>query len=177
MNKNLFLALVLAVLFVAGCSPQEPLDIIDPVTAPGERQGFSDWKTTALVDVQTGEEVRVADFAGEPLFVQPFAVRCANCLEQQQEIQALDVAHLAINTAPSEDEELVRSYFEQHGFSGSYVVSSTRYTGLLIDAFGEDVMNPSRNPVILVCPSGSSELLPRGFKSTQELEAFVVTRC
>ena len=181
MNKQVILVLSFALL-LAACGPQEPINIIDPITQPNvpgaqEDSSSAEWLDEVLFDVRTGEQVRASDFAGEALLVESFAVWCPTCLTQQREVQQLDVAHITINTDPNEDEELVREYIEQHGFSGHYAVASAAYTGLLIDEFGTGIINAPSAPVILVCPDQRAELLPRGVKRAEQLSGFIQDRC
>ena len=166
-------------LFLVACSDYE-LDVVDPITQPNNRGSTpapsSDWMQTPLFDVQTGEQVRVADYADEVLFVELFATWCSACVEQQREVQSLNLTHLAINI-DSEDEQEVVSYVDEHRFSGVYAVASAQYVDELIEVFGTGIANIPSAPVILVCADQEAHLLPRRLLRAAELQEFVDARC
>lgn len=172
--------LVFMLLFLVACSDQ-PLDVIDPVTQPnrgGEQEETNNvWMQAPLFDVETSEQVRVSDFAGEVVLVELFTTWCETCVEQQRIIDSLGVEHLSLNIDSDEDEQDVINHLAEQELSGLYAMASEEYQDDLIEAFGARVMNAPRTPVILVCSNQRAQLLPSGLKRAGELQEFIDTRC
>jgi thiol-disulfide isomerase/thioredoxin len=139
----------------------------------------SDWMEIPLKDVRTKEEYKISDFSGKPILIESFAVWCPTCKRQQQEIKKLheevgdSVISIGLDTDPNEDEEKVLSFIEQNNFDWRYSVSPTDLTKALIDEFGQNIVFAPQAPIVLVCKDGSSKLLPRGIKTSEELQKHI----
>jgi len=133
------------------------------------------WANVELVDAVSGETFRIADFAGQPILIESFAVWCSICLRQQREMQRLSeleggsVIHISLDTDPNEDLDKVRAHALRHGFTWLYAVSPIEMTEALIADFGLTVVNAPRAPVLFIDSKGTAELLPNGVKTAEEL--------
>jgi thiol-disulfide isomerase/thioredoxin len=157
--------------------PQEP---IEPVPVETSASG---WQSASLVDVTTGESFTIEDLSDKPVFVEMFAVWCPNCLRQQNEMKTLhetagaEIEFVAIGVDPNEDKQKIIDHVQANGFTSRYVVNPPEVTQALVQEFGPGIANAPSTPVILVCPGGGAELLPRGVKSAAELSEFVDAQC
>lgn len=87
-----------------------------------------------------GEPVALDDFSGKPMMVNFWATYCPPCLEEMPVIQ--DYAHryenelvvLAIN--PGEEEHVVRSFIDQHGFELTFLLNPTNTIARQYRVFG-----------------------------------------
>ncbi len=74
-------------------------DAAAPPPASVERPA---WQMISLTDARTGAAFTLADFAGQTVFVEPFATWCGNCRQQLINVQAVrmalgdDVANVAL---------------------------------------------------------------------------------
>jgi thiol-disulfide isomerase/thioredoxin len=163
------IGLVILAVFVAGCSGEivQEKQVVNPITNIG--QDSSSWKSIELTNIQNENSFSIADYK-QPVLVETFAVWCPTCLRQQQAFDGLDIAHVVVNTDPSESQELVQEYISEHGFSAPYVIASEEFTSELIDTFGIGIINAPSSPIVLVCPGEDGVLLDRGFKSAEILQ-------
>ena len=134
-----------------------------------------EWASIELVDAVTGESFRIADYAGNPILVESFAVWCSICLRQQREMAKLvesegeAIIHVSLDTDPNEDLAAVKQHAEKYEFSWLFAVAPVEMTQMLIDEFGLTVVNAPSAPVIFIDVDGSARLLPSGVKSAEEI--------
>ena len=198
----LLLTLVaLSVLALAACAPaaqpaeQVPVEeepLAEPLEAPEtptenqeENQEVelvqeASWTDETLTDIN-GESFQISDFAGQHVYVESFAVWCPNCKKQQQTVTEFhdvdsEAITIAVNTDANEDENLVRDYVSENGFTSRYVVASSEFTNTLIAEFGTGIVSAPSVPMIHICPDGNAVLMDRGQKSIEDLQQ-VQTRC
>lgn len=171
--------LIVGLMFIVGCSSESQ----GTPSAESDQGTAGDWLTLEMKNLNSGENFKIADFAGKKVLVESFAVWCPLCTKQQQRIKTLheeigdDVISVSINTDPNEDESIVTSHTQQHGFDWHYAIAPTAVTQSLIDQFGVGVVNAPSVPVIMVCEDQSSRMLERGVKSVAELKEELVKGC
>ncbi len=137
-----------------------------------------DWKQMELTDAVTGKKFKIADFKGKDVLVQSFAVWCPKCLRQSKEMAKLSgVVKVSLDTDPNEDLKLVKGHATKNNFDWSFVVTPVTVTKELIAKFGVGVVNAPSEPVILVCKDQSTRLLPRGLKTSTELQGEIKKGC
>jgi|SRR6056297_1847277 len=172
-NTIIVILTIFLIIAFAGCSEKN--------TESPETTG--QWKDMELKDVKTGEIFKVSDFEGKTILIESFAVWCPTCLKQQKEVKILtenedeNVIHIALDTDPNEDEQVVLDHIESNGFNWYYAVSPVEYTQALIDEFGVTVVNAPSAPIILVCEDQSARLLRSGVKSADDLQNEINTGC
>jgi len=86
------------------------------------------WRTTAMQDVVTGEEVRIADLEGKVVAIEAMAIWCTTCRTQQLEAQAAleqldspDVAYISLDVDPNERAGDLAEYARREGFQWRFV--------------------------------------------------------
>lgn len=199
-SRRLAPALLLAV--VAACSgstdtaPSPSLQSNRPTDAPTASQPPTPsggavttgavfdqpWATAVLTDVTTGEQFSLADLAapGKVVFIEPMAIWCANCRQQQREavtalaqIGAENVEWIGLDVESSESAEALAAYREQNGFPFRYAISDTALSRALASEFGDVVLSPpSVNVIVLGTDGRVTHLL--GHHSSVELVAIAV---
>lgn len=172
-NTIIVILVMFLITTVAGCSEKTTED----------PQVSGQWKDMELKDVRTGEVFKVSDFEGKTILIESFAVWCPTCLKQQKEVKILtetedeNVIHIALDTDPNEDEQVVLDHVESNDFNWYYAVSPVEYTQALIDDFGVTVVNAPSAPMILVCEDQSTRFLRTGVKSADDLQNEIYIGC
>jgi hypothetical protein len=179
-QKTLVAALLGILIILMGCSSSDtstPDDtaIIQPAALEG-------WRTNTLTDVVTGEPFKVADFDGQTILIESFAVWCPTCTAQQRQSKILkeqsdEVVHISLDTDPNEDEQIVKDHVTQNGFDWLYAISPAENTKSLINEFGIGIVNAPSVPMVLICPDGQTFLLDRGLKLADKLTEEINTKC
>ena len=157
----------------------------DPSAAPSTTTGAAfdqPWATALLTDVTTGEQFSFAGLAasGKVVFIEPMAIWCANCRQQQREavtavaqIDAENVEWVGLDVETSESAEALAAYREQNGFPFRYAISDTSLSRALASEFGDIVLSPpSVNIIVLGTDGRVTHLL--GHHSPEELVAIAV---
>lgn len=140
------------------------------------------WMTVELVDVTSEETFTLGEF-DVPVLLETFAVWCPDCLDQQRESAAFhdettqEVVSVGLNVDPNEDDDLVRTHVEEHGFDWYFAVSPGELTGSLAEEFGDSIAHPPASPVVLICPDGGFRRLEDGLLTADDLEAEVEAGC
>ena len=174
-------------MFVVACSPvaeDVAVEVVDQaVSDAGDEvedldESF-DWETFKFTDVRTGDTFSVADFAGEKILIESFAVWCPTCTRQQKVFQEMkgDVVHISLDTDPNENREAIVEHLDRNGFDWLYAIVPAEVSRSLIDEFGITIVNAPSAPVVLVCEDGSSRMLPSGLKKIDEINEQVALGC
>lgn len=147
--------------------------------APGGVVLTQPWATAALTDVRTGHAFRVADHVadGKVVFLEPMAVWCSKCREQQRVARdafaGLDPAQavwVGLDVELSESADNLAEFADRNEFPFTYAVSSVDLSRALAAEFGDGVLSPPNVNVIVVRPDGSVEHMT-GQHSADELVA------
>lgn len=132
-----------------------PTAVASPVAA------LEPWRTATLTDVRSGESFTLADLAGKVVVVEPMAIWCANCLNQQREVatalaslQADDVVYISLDIDPSEKPADLAAYADKHGFDWRFVVAGRELSRQLAQALGDQVLSPPSTPKVIITPDG-----------------------
>ena len=152
-------------------SPTEEAPALEPASA--------DWKTFRFTDVRTGDTFSVADFSGQKVLLESFAVWCPTCTRQQKVFAEMegDIVHISFDTDPNEDREAIVEHLDRHGFDWLYAIAPASVSKSLIDEFGITIVNAPSAPVVLVCEDGGSRMLPSGLKKIDEINDEVALGC
>ncbi|MBI2043731.1 redoxin family protein [Candidatus Pacearchaeota archaeon] len=119
------------------------------------------WINAELKDVRTGENFKISDFNGKKVLLESFAVWCPTCTKQQIEIKKLhsevgdSIVSISLDMDPNEDESKILKHIEENGFEWYYAVSPIEMTQLLIDEFGNSIINAPSAPMVLICENGN----------------------
>ena len=137
------------------------------------------WATATLTDVRTGQAFRVADLVadGKVVFLEPMAVWCSKCREQQRVARdafaGIDPARavwVGLDVELSESAENLAEYADLNAFPFSYAVSTVDLSRALAAEFGDGVLSPPNVNVIMVRPDGAVNHMT-GQHSADELVA------
>lgn len=139
------------------------------------------WISAALTDVRTGQTFSIQDFKGKVVLVEPMAVWCPKCLQQQRQVQALhaqlgdrdDFISIGLGIDPNEDAAKLKDFVENQGFDWLYAVSPSDVSRDLSSLYGANFLNPPSTPMLLVDRHGAVHTLPFGIKSADELLQFI----
>ena len=138
------------------------------------------WRTTAMQDVVTGEEVRIADLEGKVVAIEAMAIWCTTCRTQQLEAQAAleqldspDVAYISLDVDPNERAGDLAEYAHREGFQWRFVVAPEVVSRSLARTFGDQILSPPATPIVILGPDG--ELIEKhfGIKSAADLAAVI----
>lgn len=135
------------------------------------------WFSVQLSDARTGATFTLADWQGKVILVEAFAVWCPKCLQQQQNVKTLhgllgqrdDFVSVGLGVDPNEDTALLQSYLTQHGFDWAYAVAPTAVARELGQLYGDQFLNPTATPMLIIDRHGEAHLLPFGIKSADDL--------
>lgn len=200
MKKNLF-AITITVLLaflVSACAasisvesppdaPIEPAPVDQPAPQPTVEESEEviteaerpDWFAQELRDVRSGAVFSINDFSGKVVLVETLAVWCPKCLSQQQQVARLkdllanreDLVSLGIGVDPNEDEALLASHVEKHGFDWMFAVAPTAVIDEISQLYGAQFLNPPATPMLIIDKQGNPHPLPFGIKSAEDLQA------
>jgi thiol-disulfide isomerase/thioredoxin len=145
---------------------------------PVVMMGTPDWFSTSLTDVNSGKNLTISGLKGKVVVVETMATWCPNCLEQQKQIQAylkaggmndqLEVISLDIDA--KEDSNLLKSYAASHDFQWTHAIAPTNVAREIGQLYGDQFLNPTSTPILIVDKQGVTHLLPFGLKSADTLK-------
>lgn len=136
------------------------------------------WYNVELMDVNTGESFRVADFEGKVVLVETLAVWCTTCLRQQKEIRALhealgerdDLISIGLDIDPNENADILKAHSDKNGFDWRYAVVSREVAREIGQLYGDQFLNPPSAPMLIIDRQGQAHPLPFGVKSAKALQ-------
>ncbi len=134
------------------------------------------WATIPLTDVRTGETFTLAGAGDRVVFVEPMAVWCTSCRQQQETareaVAGLDpsrVTWVAIDVDPNETPEMLARFADENAFPFTYAIAGVDLSRALADAFGAQVLSPPSSPVIVIGTDGTVTLTEFGHKSQERI--------
>ncbi|MDQ3449188.1 MAG: redoxin domain-containing protein [Chloroflexota bacterium] len=134
------------------------------------------WANIPLTDVRTGETFTLAGAGDRVVFVEPMAVWCSSCRQQQETakeaVAALDptrVIWVALDVDPNETPEMLARFADENEFPFTYAVAGVDLSRALADAFGAQVLSPPSTPVIVIGTDGTVTLTEFGHKSQDRI--------
>lgn len=134
------------------------------------------WATIPLTDVRTGETFTLAGSGDRVVFVEPMAVWCSSCRQQQETakeaVAGLDpsrVTWVAIDVDPNETPEMLARFADDNEFPFIYAIAGVDLSRALADAFGAQILSPPSTPVIVIGTDGTVTLTEFGHKSQERI--------
>ncbi|MBP8293828.1 MAG: TlpA family protein disulfide reductase [Caldilineaceae bacterium] len=129
------------------------------------------WQMISLTDARTGAAFTLADFAGQTVFVEPFATWCGNCRQQLTNVQAAraalgdDVVIVALSVEPNIGNDALASYADSAGFDMVFAAMPQEMLQALAAQYGQTIANPPATPHFIIRPDGSSTDLVTGIET------------
>jgi hypothetical protein len=150
-------------------------------TATPEADGLL---ATVLTDVRSGEVFTLGELARSdgPVLLEPMAVWCSSCLEQQRQIGAAHASgqfiSVSLDVDLSESPDQLAGYADDERFDWPFAMAEPALYRLLQDRFGTAATHPPSTPLIVVERDGSVRPLAfgAGIRSSSEILA-EVTSC
>lgn len=151
---------------------------VTATVTPGAMMHAPAWFGAELMDVNTGRPFSVSGLQGKVVLVEAMAIWCPKCLEQQKQVQALraalgardDVAIVVLDVDPNEDASSLKAYAAGHRFDWTYAVAPRDVARELGQLYGDQFLNPTATPMLIVDRRGEAHVLPFGIKSAAELQ-------
>jgi thiol-disulfide isomerase/thioredoxin len=142
-----------------------------------EMMSMPSWYDAALTDVRSGESLKINDLKGKVVLVESMAVWCTKCLQQQRQVLELhnqlgerdDFVSLGLDIDPNEDAQTLAAYIEEMGFHWNYAVAPAEVSREIGSLYGEQFLNPTSTPMLIIDRHGEAHPLPFGIKDTAEL--------
>lgn len=144
-------------------------------------EGSPGWQNEVLEDVNLQSDFRIADFSGKVVLLETMAIWCTTCKRQQQEVVSLhqilgdrdDLVTVVLDVDPNEDANSLAQYSVDNGFNWVYAISTSEVSRGIASSFGDQFLNPSSAPMIVIDKDGIAHPLPFGVKTASELLAQV----
>jgi len=140
------------------------------------------WFSATLTNVRTGENFTINDFKDKVVLVETLAMWCPNCKQQQLQLQDLhkmldmmgeNLVSIGLDIDPNENAADLKDYTEANGFDWIYAVAPADVTREIGQLYGEQFLNPSSTPILVIDHEGQVHPMPFGVKSADELKTFI----
>jgi len=177
-NNVLFSVMVLITFVISACGgASTPAAVTSPDTLPAANAASPTWYTVSLTDASTSQAFTIQGFSGKVVLVETMAMWCPKCLRQQGQVKALhellgerdDFVSIGLDIDPNEDSASLKGYVESNGFNWLYAVSSADVSREIASLYGDQFLNPTSTPMLLIDRHGVAHPLPFGIKSAEEL--------
>jgi thiol-disulfide isomerase/thioredoxin len=156
-------------------------------TVPADNSGAMDsgsstalpaWFSAELTDVNTGQTFTIAGLQGKVILVETMAIWCPNCLQQQKQVQALhqalgmnvDLVTVTLDVDPNENASSLQAYAAKNSFDWIYAVAPTDVAREIGQLYGDQFLNPTSTPMLIVDSHGLVHPLPFGIKKANALQ-------
>ena len=139
------------------------------------------WFGVSLTNVSTGENFTINDFKGKVVLVENMAIWCSNCKQQQTQVKALhealgmneDLVSIGLDIDPNENSADLKTYIENNSFDWIYAVAPGDVINEFSTLYGNQFLNPSSTPILIIDRKGQAHPMPFGIKSAEELKNFI----
>jgi len=139
------------------------------------------WFGVSLTNVSTGENFTISDFKGKVVLVENMAIWCSNCKQQQNQVKALhealemnkDLVSIGLDIDPNENSADLKTYIENNNFDWIYAVAPGDVINEFGTLYGNQFLNPSSTPILIIDRKGQAHPMPFGIKSAEELKNFI----
>jgi cytochrome oxidase Cu insertion factor (SCO1/SenC/PrrC family) len=150
-------------------------------STPGAMMGTPAWYGVSLTDASSGKTFKVDDYKGKVVLVETMAVWCTNCKQQQDNIKAFhaqlgmkdDFVTVSLDIDPHENLDTLKAYVTKTGFDWMYAVSPVDATREIAKLYGDQFLNPTSTPILIIDRKGVAHPLPFGIKSADDLSKAV----
>ena len=139
------------------------------------------WFGVTLTNVRSGEDFTISDFKGRVVLVETLAMWCPKCKQQQMEVMALHEAlgmneefvSVGLDIDHNENGADLKTYTEKNAFDWIYAIAPAEVSREIGNLYGDQFLNPTSTPMLLISREGEVHLLPFGIKSADELMEYI----
>lgn len=139
------------------------------------------WFDAPLTDVRTGNNFTINGYKGKVILVETLAMWCPNCKKQQEQVAALhemlgmndDLVTIGLDVDKNEMADDLKAYTDKNGFDWVYAVAPAEVAREIGNLYGQQFLNPSSTPMLVVDRKGQAHPMPFGIKSAEDLKQFV----
>jgi thiol-disulfide isomerase/thioredoxin len=132
----------------------------------------------SLTNASTGDVFKIQDFKDKVVLVETMAMWCTNCMRQQGEVVKLheqlgkreDFVSVGLDVDPNERPEDLTKYVAKNGFDWYYAIAPAEVAREIAQLYGDQFLNPTATPMLIIDRQGEAHPLPFGIKSADELQ-------
>ena len=147
-------------------------------TTPGAMMEAPAFFDTELTDAASMQPFTIRDFQGKVVLVETLAMWCSNCLQQQKQVKALhtqlgerdDFVSIGLDIDPNEEIGPLKSYVQKNGFDWTYAIAPPAVSHEIGQLYGQQFLNPTSTPMLIIDRHGQVHTLPFGIKSAESLK-------
>jgi cytochrome oxidase Cu insertion factor (SCO1/SenC/PrrC family) len=159
----------------AATTPAAAVTAGAPATESADTAAAS-WLDIELTDVATGEAFTLASLQGEVVAIEPMAIWCTNCKNQNDnvreayaDIEALGVRVISLGVEPNEQPEALAKYAERRDYPWTFAQSPLEFSRALNDLFGPQILSVPSTPLIVLDQNGELFTQEFGFHGPDRL--------
>jgi len=135
------------------------------------------WFGASLTDVNSGKIISINGFKGKVVLVETMAQSCLICIKQEIQVKSLhenlgmpaNLVTLTLDIDPNENMETLKSYAASHGFDWIFAVAPAAVAREIGKLYGDQFLNPTSTPILIIDKEGKAHLLPFGIKNADDL--------
>jgi hypothetical protein len=139
------------------------------------------WFSASFMNASDGKAFAINDFKGKVVLLETMAVWCSNCKSQQEQIKDLhtamgmpaDLVTITLDIDPNENNDVLKDYVVNNGFDWIYATASGDVSREIGKLYGDQFLNPTSTPMLIIDRKGEVHKLPFGIKSTEDLKKAV----
>jgi thiol-disulfide isomerase/thioredoxin len=139
--------------------------------------GAPAWYNAQFKDARTGESFMINDFIGKVILVEDLAMWCPTCKRQQMQVIELrkslgerdDFVTIGLDIDLNENLADLKDYVESNNFDWKYSVVTSETAHEIGQLYGDQFLNPSSAPMLIIDRKGEAHPLPFGVKSADDL--------
>jgi thiol-disulfide isomerase/thioredoxin len=136
------------------------------------------WTNLTLTNARTGDTFKLADFAGQTVYVEPMATWCTNCRAQQHRVVDVvnklgseDYAFLSLQIEMNVSNADLAAYADKEGFNWTFAVVTPELLDALVKQFDRSITVPPSTPHFTINPQGDVSPLITGPETADDLIA------
>ena len=148
------------------------------MTTPETMMGTPGWFSASLTNAATGAAFSIQDFKGKVVLVETMAMWCPTCLRQGKEVKVLhdqlgtrdDLVSVSIDIDLNEKLADLKGYTGKNGFDWTFTAATPDVAREVGDLYGQQFLNPTSAPMLIIDRHGQAHPLPFGVKSAADLQ-------
>jgi len=139
------------------------------------------WFGAELTNVQTGEKFMISDLKGKVVIVENIAMWCTQCKKQQEEVKSLleslgmneNLVMIGLDIDKNEVAADLKTYATKNGYKWIFSISPEAVSNEFAVLYGEQFLNPTTTPILVIDPKGEVHITPFGIKTSDDLKNMI----